>query len=59
MRRFSAVAILVVVRGSSSAQAATWLGGPRFSRNPIVKLIKKFISIVQDGDGDGMSVPKP
>jgi hypothetical protein len=60
MRRFSAVALLVVILGASSAQASTWLGdGGFFSRSKIVKLLKKFITIVQDGDGDGMSVPKP
>jgi hypothetical protein len=57
MRRFSAVAVLAVLLSASSAQAV-WLDfpGPGIGRSRIVKLIKKFVSIV---NGDGLSEPKP
>ena len=57
MRRFSAVAVLAVLLSASSAQAA-WLDFPtrEIGRSRIVKLIKRFITIV---NGDQMSDPKP
>ena len=59
MRRFSAIAVLAVLLTASSAQAA-WIDFPGrdrdIVRSRIVKLIKKFITIV---NGDGMSEPKP
>jgi hypothetical protein len=57
MRRFSAVAVLAVLLSASSAQAM-WLDFPsrEGGRSRIVKLLKKFITIVE---GDHMSEPKP
>ena len=56
MRRFSAVAVLAVLLSASSAQAM-WLDFPgrEIGRSRIVKMVKRFITIV---NGDGLSEPK-